>query len=209
LPDDRPALYLGLGAKPDKSPLSLFLALREQGDPGGSGPPLQWQFSLPPAEDGQERWGVLEALDSTRNLFEPDVVEISLPADFVAAARFAQSLFWIRIIDLEARFHPPARPSEETSGDSPDDSEGDSPDSDGDSLSNGDSPDPANAANELPPGALPAPILEGLHMNTVWAVQAEFIEGEIAGSSDGSGGQQFSLSRPPVLEEAVWIDEAT
>jgi len=53
----------------------------------------------------------------------------------------------------------------------------------------------------------PAPIVKGIYVNTAWAVQAETIQDEIAGSSDGSANLGFTLTKAPVIEESIWVDE--
>ncbi|HLB71693.1 MAG TPA: putative baseplate assembly protein [Candidatus Methanoperedens sp.] len=45
-----------------------------------------------------------------------------------------------------------------------------------------------------------SPILDGIYLNTAWALQAETIKDEILGSSDGSADQKFSFLKFPVLE---------
>lgn len=52
-----------------------------------------------------------------------------------------------------------------------------------------------------------APKVRGLYLNTAWAVQAETITDEILGSGDGTGGQAFNLTKFPVIEEEIWVNE--
>ena len=182
--DLRQAVYLGFDERLEKSPVSLFFQLREQRDLGGNGPPLEWQFAAPPSADGRERWEVLQALDSTRNLLDTDLVELGAPESLVQRTRFTRPLYWIRIVDLEDRFQPmDSLPGESPGSGRP--SEGSASD------------------DEI----VPAPILEGLFLNTTWAIQAESIENEVVGSSDASANQTFSLSRTPVNDESVWVNE--
>jgi len=54
-----------------------------------------------------------------------------------------------------------------------------------------------------------APEIEGIYLNTTWAIQAETVTDEILGSSDGTANKTFSLSRPPALFEVVWVREPT
>lgn len=53
------------------------------------------------------------------------------------------------------------------------------------------------------------PIINGIYLNTAWAIQCETIKGEIPGSSDGSAGQEFTLTKIPVVSgsEEIWVDE--
>jgi Baseplate J-like protein len=53
----------------------------------------------------------------------------------------------------------------------------------------------------------PAPQVKGVYLNTVWATQAETIQSEIVGSSSGVAAQRFTLTKSPVILEAVWINE--
>ncbi|HEX8140070.1 MAG TPA: putative baseplate assembly protein [Pyrinomonadaceae bacterium] len=55
--------------------------------------------------------------------------------------------------------------------------------------------------------APPAPQVKGIYLNTVWATQAETIQGEIVGSSSGGAAQSFVLTKSRVIEESVWINE--
>lgn len=52
-----------------------------------------------------------------------------------------------------------------------------------------------------------SPRIEGIFMNTTWAVQAQTIEDEILGSSDGRKDQSFYLTKNPVITEELWINE--
>lgn len=53
----------------------------------------------------------------------------------------------------------------------------------------------------------PGLTISGIYLNTTWALQTETIKEEIAGSGDGSGQQQVTLKKIPVVEAKVWIDE--
>jgi hypothetical protein len=52
-----------------------------------------------------------------------------------------------------------------------------------------------------------APILRGVYLNTAWGIQAETIQDELLGSSDGSANQKFNLTKSPVIEESIWVNE--
>src|SRR5262249_11161007 len=49
--------------------------------------------------------------------------------------------------------------------------------------------------------AYPLPLLRGIFLNTVWAVQGQTITDEIAGSSDGDENQEIALQHGDVLEQ--------
>ncbi|MHC1599502.1 MAG: putative baseplate assembly protein [Candidatus Methanospirareceae archaeon] len=52
-----------------------------------------------------------------------------------------------------------------------------------------------------------SPEVKGVHLNTTFAIQAERIEDEILGSSDGATDQEFEFTKIPVIAEEIWIDE--
>jgi hypothetical protein len=52
-----------------------------------------------------------------------------------------------------------------------------------------------------------APLVRGIYLNTAWASQSETIGDEILGSSSGVADQSFTLTKFPVIEEAIWVDE--
>ena len=63
------------------------------------------------------------------------------------------------------------------------------------------------AGNNAFAGAAPSPVVNGIYLNTAWAAQTETIRDEILGSSDGIADQQYTLTKFPVIEEEVWVDE--
>lgn len=56
-------------------------------------------------------------------------------------------------------------------------------------------------------GTAPAPVFNGLYLNTAWGVQSETISDEILGSSAGIADQQYTLTKFPVVAEEIWVDE--
>jgi hypothetical protein len=52
-----------------------------------------------------------------------------------------------------------------------------------------------------------APEVNGIYLNTTAAIQAESIEDEIIGSSDGTANQSFEFVKNPVIEEEIWVNE--
>lgn len=52
------------------------------------------------------------------------------------------------------------------------------------------------------------PKINGIYLNTTWAMQAETITDEIIGSSDGTANQHFTLTKTPVPSEEIWVDES-
>jgi hypothetical protein len=49
--------------------------------------------------------------------------------------------------------------------------------------------------------------VKGIYLNTTFAIQAESIEDELIGSSDGTGEQEFELVKNYVIEEEIWVNE--
>jgi hypothetical protein len=52
-----------------------------------------------------------------------------------------------------------------------------------------------------------SPKIKGIFLNTTWAVQAETVKEELLGSSDGTAGQSFILSKTPIITEGIWVNE--
>ena len=52
-----------------------------------------------------------------------------------------------------------------------------------------------------------SPRIKGIFLNTTWAIQAETIQDEIPGQSDGTSGQSFTLTKTPIISEEIWINE--
>ncbi|MCK4396312.1 putative baseplate assembly protein [candidate division WOR-3 bacterium] len=54
-----------------------------------------------------------------------------------------------------------------------------------------------------------SPIVKGIYPNTTFAIQAESIEDELLGSSDGSANQKFEFTKKPVIKEKeeIWVNE--
>lgn len=52
-----------------------------------------------------------------------------------------------------------------------------------------------------------APLVKGVYLNTAWASQAETIKDELVGSSSGDAGQKYTLTKFPVMDEAISVDE--
>ena len=51
------------------------------------------------------------------------------------------------------------------------------------------------------------PRIEGIYLNTTWALQMEVMKDEILGSSDGETEQTFTLTKVPVTSEEIWVNE--
>jgi predicted phage baseplate assembly protein len=49
--------------------------------------------------------------------------------------------------------------------------------------------------------------VQGVYLNTAWGIQAETIQDEILGSSNGSANQEFKLTKLPVIAESIWVNE--
>jgi hypothetical protein len=66
---------------------------------------------------------------------------------------------------------------------------------------------PLWAAPAATPEYSPNPRIEGIYLNTTWALQMEAMKDEIMGSSDGEREQVFTLTKVPVTAEEIWVNE--
>ena len=123
------------------------------------------------------KWMPLQVFDGTDSFAKSGTVEF-VASDIEKCGMFGQELYWIKAEVTEGKFA-----------------------------------DFSSKPKTLPPAfpllarnALAAPKMR-VHLNTTWAVQAETIEDEILGKSDGTAKQTFSFSKSPVLDEVVWVQE--
>ncbi|MCG8364044.1 MAG: putative baseplate assembly protein [Pseudanabaenales cyanobacterium] len=104
LDDKHQALYLGFDASPLKGPISLFFSLAIQAYGENNRPHLLWEYYK--RQNGIRQWARLDVRDKTNSLTQSGTVEFIGPTDFVKASRFDQSLYWLRIVDLNDQFNP-------------------------------------------------------------------------------------------------------
>jgi hypothetical protein len=267
LDDEHQTLYLGFDQAPLKGPISVFFLLKEQEYVDENRPRIEWEyFRKRSGKEGGE-WARLLVTDGTKNLTESGVIEFIGPTDFTQDARYGQSLFWIRAVDVEEKFTPLEEASKEalaqSSAAASRSSSATATKRDaslrlaltallrdrGSSLSlalpkttpplalppkpatNDDVPAPSPvpatngvqgiavcseaseklnlpfAGNSVLAETALSPIVNGIYLNTAWAAQSETIRDEILGSSTGIAAQQYTLTKFPVVEEEVWVDE--
>ncbi|HWR60822.1 MAG TPA: baseplate J/gp47 family protein [Clostridia bacterium] len=60
---------------------------------------------------------------------------------------------------------------------------------------------------ESNPSFYQLPVVDGIYMNTVAAIQQESMEGEMLQRTGGISRDEYILSRTPVVSEEVWVDE--
>jgi hypothetical protein len=326
LDDDHQSLYFGFDRAPLKGPIGIFFSLKEQEYTDENRPHLVWEYYRLRAGADAGEWLRLIVTDGTKNLTESGTIEFIGPPDFAPLSRFGQSLYWIRVKDINDKFVPlrditqaleqtaaandadadaPVLPRQrerglhQTRGDLQHASrpaetrkvdallhdlaryqtrlaagrtaptlDQTSPTLDQTSqtldvisgsfrgLSVADlrrtatrakaklpiahqASQPASLSSPLIPvpclqqtGArvpvcgeavesfdLPytinanlllnpfAPLVNGIYLNTAWAVQSETVADEIVGSSNGIPNQSFTLTKFPVIEEAIWVNE--
>jgi hypothetical protein len=218
LDDAFQSLYLGFDRAPLKGPISIFLSLQEQEYTEANRPRVEWQYFRRLKGRGQGEWVRLAVTDGTRNLTQSGTIEFIGPEDFAVeftdapdfkyVPRFGAALFWIRAIDDENKFAP--RPSAKTNA-----KRVSALARRGDKDATG--PAPCDQAIESltsfitfpapPPTTPPAPMVQGVYLNTAWSIQAETIRDELLGSSTGSAHQEFTLTKSPVIEESIWVNE--
>jgi Baseplate J-like protein len=226
LDDDNQSLYLGFDLAPLKGPISIFFSLQEQEYTEANRPRIDWEYFRLQKGQATGQWTRLLATDGTLNLTQSGTIQFIGPPDFAPISRFGKKLFWIRALDTEKRFTAKTRLSDLGKSDFLP-----RPISPQLTIRNSSSSAFSNAAVVAAPKSLNpceqasdssssivkfpssvddtplAPIVQGIYLNTAWAIQAETIQDELLGSSDGSANQDFTLTKAPVIEESIWIDE--
>jgi Baseplate J-like protein len=205
LDDTRDSFYLGFDQAPLKGPISIFFSLQEQEYVEENRPRVEWQYFRRVKGRPAGEWTRLAITDGTRDFTQSGTVEFIGPPDFAAVQRFGRLLFWVRAIDNQNKFKP--KPKEEQTRRvrrvliRPPASKLTLCDQEVESLT-------SFVAFPTPPSTTPpAPIIQGVYLNTAWSIQAETIQDEILGSSDGGANQKYSLIKSPVIEESIWINE--
>lgn len=221
LEDSHQALYLGFDKKLEKGPISIFFWLEEQQYLEENMPRVVWEYYA--EKEGEREWTRLMVLDETRNLTRSGTIQLVFPPHFVKNRSFGKEAYWIRALDIENKFAPSLKAIAQ-SGEA----------FEGQKLHPRTVKDyilPAansviDCSERIEPcrGQLqvfhpawsvlseagqypPAPRIRGIYLNTTWAVQAETVEDEILGSSDGTKGQTFTSTKAPVISEEIWVNE--
>ncbi|MBD5799845.1 putative baseplate assembly protein [Bacillus pseudomycoides] len=206
---DNQALYLGFDRPPLKGPISIFLSLEEQEYMETQMPQMEWEYFR--EQNGKREWARLEVLDRTNSLTQSGTIEFMGPLDFYQSSFFGKSLYWIRAINTKRNLIPFEKRLKKFIVESRrvDHSK---------KMSLHPSCtrkfshllEPFHPLFSVPPEDRvkpPAPKIKGIFMNTTMVTQAESIREEILGSSDGEGGQSFILSRVPVIDEEIYVNE--
>jgi len=221
LEDSHQALYVGFDKKLEKGPISIFFWLEEQQYLEENMPRVVWEYYA--EKEGEREWTRLMVLDETRNLTRSGTIQLVFPPNFVKNRSFGKEAYWIRALDIENKFAPPLKVIAQ-SGEA----------FEGQKLHPRTVKDyilPAtnsviDCSERIEPCRRqlqvfhpawsvlsevgqypPAPKIRGIYLNTTWAVQAETVEDEILGSSDGTKGQTFTSTKAPVISEEIWVNE--
>ncbi|MEW6181722.1 MAG: putative baseplate assembly protein [Bacillota bacterium] len=196
LEETHPTLYLGFDRKVDRGPVSIFFSVEEQVYEEEDAPRWEWQYYR--EKDGQGQWVRLEVEDGTRNMTVCGAVAFVVPEDAARLYRFGARLYYLRAVDIKDRFC--------NSG------------PDGGSYS-GKPSLKAKPVLKIPvkitakvSAAISMPVpplrIKGIYLNTTWVEQLETIQDEILGSGSGAAGESFALSKTPVVQEEIWVNEA-
>lgn len=178
LPESHQTLYVGFDAVLCEGPIPLFIPLADTGSPRAFDPGIQWEYCVDPETDS---WSALPVEDGTAGLTERGVVSLRFPEPTTAHERFGTRCHWIRAVVT------------------------------GDSFITDQSAVPADSQ---PPTGLSTdsagapPTISGMFPNTQWADNVRTIRDEILGSSDGSANQTFRCAHEPLIDCALWVDEA-
>jgi len=226
LDDDTQSLYLGFDVAPLKGPISIFFSLQEQEYTEANRPRIEWEYFRLQKGQASGEWTRLLVTDGTQNLTQSGTIEFIGPPDFAPTSRFGKRLFWIRALDAEKRFTAKVRLrdtgkldflSRPTTLQLTDRTRMSLGGSETPVMAPQPSLNPCEQALEslnsivqFPAPATPmplSPIVQGIFLNTAWAIQAETIQDELLGSSDGRANQVFTLTKSPVIEESIWVNE--
>ena len=196
LDDRHQSLYLGFDNKLEKA-VSLFFAIEEQPWSVDKIPSIEWEYYA-----GGGKWVRLEVLDETRGLLRSGAIEFVFPRDFKNTNKFGEELYWIRAVDVRNSFKPIRSIYAQL------------PLPCGESIAELepcpallDAFQPEWHHIEAVKEEILSPKIKGIFLNTTWAVQAETIKEELLGSSDGTAGQSFILSKTPIITEGIWVNE--
>ena len=221
LDDASQALYLGFSQAPLNGPISIFFDLADQAYPDAK-PRLEWQYYSKASGQSTGQWNRLAIVDGTQGLTTGGTIQFLGPADFAPLSRYGNNnLYWIRAVDVNDGFEQPASPSSApsirlrlplpvllglrkllvTSGSNLPDQVSLSP-VPCDQQTTFTAPYAGGSAK-----ISPAPLINGIYLNTAWAIQAETITSEILGSSDASQNQQYQLTKFPVVSQQIEVDE--
>ncbi len=239
LEDEHHTLYVGFDKKLESGPISLFFAIEEPQYIAETPPRIVWEYFVQGEEGGE--WVRLQVSDETEALSRSGTIEFVVPDDFASCSQFGQKLYWIRAVDADDRFQPPAKIYSDvlknvrsaytfltdkyrfrlpvfTSKYFPQASD-ECPyvtATRASKLEEALAPCPPTnlvafhplwAAPAATPEYSPNPRIQGMYLNTTWALQMEMMRDEILGSSDGEAEQVFTLTKVPVTSEEIWVNE--
>lgn len=236
LPDVDQTVYFGFDGPLHDGPIQLFVDLTDHEYPEGFNPRVKWEYCADPERDD---WLPLDGSDASEGFTEQGIASLAFPEETTAFGRFGHERHWIRArlrgdafgtplsIDGDSRvaalegWDPPEDVLDRLADhDFPDVrrlADLDAPDLQQlvETLSTG-SRDENGACGEVvetdPPAGKPTnerPTVLGVYPNAGMAANVIVVENEVVGSSDGSPGQAFVVSRPPVVAGEVWVDELT
>jgi len=223
LDDDNQSLYLGFDLAPLKGPISILFSLQEQEYIEANRPRIKWEYFRLQKGQATGDWTRLLVTDGTLNLTQSGTIQFIGPPDFAPISRFGKKLFWIRAVDTAKGFTAKVRvPGKleflpRTNPQLMVRNRANLASLDAAFAVAAESLNPCEPVLESlnsivkfpsPDVATPlAPIVQGIYLNTAWGVQAETIQDELLGSSDGSVNQKFILTKAPVIEESIWVNE--
>lgn len=221
LEDSDQALYLGFDKKLEKGPISIFFWLEEQQYLEEDMPRVVWEYCA--EREGEREWTRLMVLEETRNLTRSGTIQLVFPPNFVKSRRFGTEAYWIRAVNIENKFAAPLKAIAQ-SGEAFEDRKLHPRvmkdyilPATNSVIDRSERIEPCRGQLQVfhPAWSVlcevgqypPAPTIRGIHLNTTWAVQAETVEDEILGSSDGTKGQTFTSTKAPVISEEIWVNE--
>ncbi|MGC5328270.1 putative baseplate assembly protein [Brevibacillus sp. SYSU BS000544] len=190
---DNQALYLGFDRPPSKGPINIFFSLEEQEYMEAKRPKMDWEYFM--EKNGAGTWARLEVLDRTNSLTQSGTVEFMGPLDFYQSSFFGKSLYWIRALNTKEKFTPFEKSLRNFIVKHP---------------SRNHVLEPFHPLFSVPAHIRekpPSPKIKGIFLNTTMVTQAESIREEIFGTSNGTGTQSFVLTKFPVMDEEIYVNE--
>ncbi len=204
--DIHPTIYFGFDSPLKGGPYSMYIDVDSSyAYPEGEDPPrIKWEYYTG-NEEGTS-WSSLDVVDETRGFTRSGTIQFLIDNEMKSLTLFGEEqMYWIRGV-VKENFWLDKDFNNETSDKA----------SEADTNQQSVKEQILNCNEELRIFNISfasnlcrnePPQIRGFYLNTTWATQTETVEDEIVGSSNGQPNQIFTLSKTPVTEEALWINE--
>ncbi|MCL7412010.1 MAG: putative baseplate assembly protein [ANME-2 cluster archaeon] len=195
--DKTQSLYLGFDRQLKNGPINIFFSVNEREYPETFHPKFMWEYCN---DTNSNSWTKLDVTDETENLTKRGILSVVAPGTMSSSKNFGEELYWIRGRVVKDEFT--VRYQQDTAS---------NPDLRFSPYQSHSSLEPCEEMMTFERPVLHIekfpPLLSSININTTWACQAKTVKGEILGSSDGTPGQQFIVTKHPVFREEIWVNE--